>query len=496
MPKFLKRYFDVVPLRLHMWIALLLGLVARLCSAYYVYGPQALDDYKHGVWPAYQYFSGQALNIPEYRSHLLIWFLSYFVRLAYVLDFDSALDQVRAMYMGLGITSLVGIYGTYLYVERFKSRSFGAAALYLVALFPLMPFISTRAFGEAVAMGIVAFAFGVLESSRVSKSRGSSGWMFGFLLLGLATLFRFHVGLMYFAYMGVLIYQKKWRGLWASTVAGLVIVIAAAGVDILSHRAPLETLLNYLRANEGGAAKYGVSPWYNPLLFVLAVGLAPFCFVMWRQFKDLWKNHQSVLIPFLVFVGAHMLVAHKEERFLYPVLIIEMWAVAALWSSAAADKWVRRIYSPALILLSALALPIVCFVNTQEGEIEPPAVIEDRYEAVLFYDYKSLFGQSRFQFYFLRDPSVVEKIELSDFVAHKVDEGLLAHRDLRAVAFLTSDEKGYDRMRMIEGISTIEAECHKIQKSGSVTDRVLFALNPKHNQRRRPTWYLVCERRG
>jgi hypothetical protein len=488
--------FFAVPLRAHLWIALLLGLIVRVCSAYFVYGPQALDDYKHGVWPAYQFFAGQEVTLPDYRSHILVWFLSVFVRLAYVFDLTSALHQVRAMYLGLGITSLVGIYGTYLYVNRFGSRVFGAAALYLVALFPLMPFISTRAFGEALAMSLVALAFGVLESSRVSKSRGSTGWMFGFIVLGVATLFRFHVGLLYVTYMGVLIWKKRWRGVWASLVAGLVVLILAAVVDALSGKGPLDTLIIYLGANEGGAAKYGVSPWYNPLLFVLGVALAPFCFLMWRETKYLWRRHQCVLIPFLVFLGAHMLVPHKEERFLYPILILEMWTIAYLWSAASFRKWVRRIYSPVLIGLSVLVLPVVCFVNTQEGEIEPPALIENQYRKVLFLDYESLFGKSRFQFYFLRQPSVLEKIELNDFTAHKVDQGLSDYKELKAVAFLTSSEEGYDRMRMIEGISTIEAECRSIQKSGSIMDRLIFTLNPKHNQRRRPTWYLVCERRG
>ncbi len=495
MPKRLRRFLNGASLGFHLWMAIFVGLAVRVCSAIFVYGPQALDDYKHGVWPAYQFFAGIPLDLPQYRSHLLVWFLSLFVRLAYVLDFDSALAQVRAMYLGLGVTSLVAIYGTYLYVRHFRSVVYGALAIYMAALFPLMPFVSTRAFGEALAMSIVAFAFGVLESARRSKSRGSSAWIFGFILLGVATLFRFHIGLLYVAYLGVVVAQKKWKGVWAGVVAGVVNVMLAAGVDVLSGKEPMATLLIYLTENEGGGVKYGVSPWYNPLLFVLGVGLAPFLFLTWRQSRSLWRRHWSVIVPFGVFVVAHMLVPHKEERFLYPVLALEMWFVAFLWASAARDKWVRRIFTPAVFVVTLIALPIVCFVNSQEGEIEPPAILENKYKAVLFLDYESLFGQSRFQFYFLRPPSVLEKIGTIDFATHKVDQGLSEHKDLKAVAFLTSSQDGYDRLRTIEGISTMEAECSKIQTSGSIMDHLLFTLNAKHNQRRRPTWYLVCERR-
>lgn len=495
MPKWMRRLFHGASLGFHLWMAMFIGLGLRVCSAIFVYGPQALDDYKHGVWPAYQFFSDQPMDLPAYRSPLLVWFLSGFVRLAYTLDFDSALAQVRAMYLGLGMTSLCGIYGTYLYVRHFRSQIFGALALYLVALFPLMPFVSTRAFGEAVAMSLVAFAFGVLESARRSSYRGFSHWLFGFLLLGLATLFRFHVGLLFVAYMGALIALRYWRGFWVGVIAGLITLVGAAAVDVAAAREPLSTLLIYLSENQGGAAKYGVMPWYNPLLFVLGVSLAPMVFLMWRQTKALWLRHRTLLVPFGIFLFAHMMAAHKEERFLYPILVLELWWVAFLWSSAARNKWVRRIYAPTMALVILVALPVVCLVNTQEGEIEPPAVIENKYKHVLFYDFESLFGQSRFQFYFLRPPSVLQAITAADFSAHTVDQGLSQHKELKAVAFLSSSQEGYDRLRTIEGISTMEAECLSIKRSGSVMDRLLFALNAKHNQRRRPTWYMVCERR-
>src|SRR5262249_24618051 len=139
-----------------------------------------------------------------------------------------------------------------------------------------------------------------------------------------------------------------------------------------------------------------------PILFILAVALAPFVFVLWRESKFLWRRHWPVLVPFLAFIGAHTLVAHKEERFLYPVLVLEMWAVAYLWSSAALRKGARRLYSPVILGLTVFLLPVACLVNSQEGEIEPPAVIGAKYRDVLYLDYESLFGQSRFQFYFLR----------------------------------------------------------------------------------------------
>src|SRR5689334_22532665 len=138
MPRWLRHFLRDKPLREHFRFALILGFTTRTLCAFFVYGPQALDDYKHGVYPAYQFFAGQVLDLPDYRSHLLVWLLASFVRVASWLGVESALWQVRAMYIGLGLFSLLGIYGTYLFVKNFRSRLFQSLALYLTAIFPAM----------------------------------------------------------------------------------------------------------------------------------------------------------------------------------------------------------------------------------------------------------------------------------------------------------------------------------------------------------------------
>lgn len=493
MPKSWRRYFRAVPLHVHFSRALALGFALRMLCAFFVYGPQALDDYKHGVWPAYEWFAGIPSSLPLYRSPLLVWLLGSFTYIASMFGWTSALSQVRAMYVGLGLVSLSGIYGAYLYARLFRSRTFGAAAIYLVAAFPLIPFVGTRAFGEAVALALVVLAMGWLETSRRERLN-SWHWLQGFLILGVAALFRFHVGLMYVVYLGVLLFLKEWKGARLGLVTGLLLVGLEAAIDLLAGREALSTLHIYISENEGGAAKYGVSPWYNPLLFVLAVSLAPFSIFLWRYTRGLWRKHWPLLFPAVIFLVAHMFVAHKEERFLYPILGIELLALADL--SARASRGFARRYLPIVAAFTIFLLPFLTLVNSQEGEIEPPALLESRYTNVLYLDFESLFGQSRFKFYFLRPPSVLESITLGDFNAHRIEEGLSQHADAKAAAFVTSNPEGLERMKMIEGLDTIQAQCGRIQSSGSLMDRLLYALNPKHNQRRRPTWYLVCERRS
>jgi hypothetical protein len=439
-------------------------------------------------------FLPEVMDLPDYRSRLLVWMLAGFIRVGSVFGCTSALAQVRVMYFGLALLSLLAVVGTYLLVKNIRSKLFGSTALYLIAAFPLMPFISTRAFGEAVSLSFVLLGFGILENARRTGAKNTIGWVLGFACLGIATLFRFHCGVLFCSYAAILIYLRNWRGVSGAVIGGLLTLLAQEAVDYLSGKPPMGTLLSYLAENESGASQYGVSPWYDTWAFVLALSLAPFSFVFVFKLKSLWRNHWPWLLPFLIFVLIHSVVPHKEERFLYPIVGLELWALAWLWASSAFLKPARKLYSTVFLGLCVPLLFVACFINTQEGEIEPPAYVQSQYDAVTYLDHESLFGMSRIQFYFLREPSVLEKVDKESFNANKIDESLQAHPQHKAVVMLTSIPEVRDQLHAMEGIKTMESQCLQMRTSGSVIDRLLYALNPRHNQRRRPTWYLICRR--
>lgn len=495
MPSWLRRFLKSRSLKSHFLLALGLGLLARALCAFFVYGPQALDDYKHGVWPAYQQFAGLPLDLPDYRSHLLHRTLAVFLEVGSWFGVSSALNQVRVMYLGLALISLLAILGTYLYGREFKNRKISSSlALYLIALYPLMPFVSTRAFGEAVSLSLVVLSFGLLEANRRRGADRFTWWFAGFLILGLATLYRFHVGVLFVLYGLTMLVTKRWKAVAAASAAGLSTLLLQSWIDLSSGKPALGTLFSYLQANEGGAAQYGVSPWYNHVLLVLGLAFVPFSIGLFRYARSLWNQFWPLIFGFAVFLFIHSVVPHKEERFMYPVLGIELWFIAFLWTAGMRDKWVRKLFAPVALGLTAVLLPVFCFMNTQAGEIEPPALIEKRYGGVVYLDHKSLFGMSRFRFYFLRPPSRFENVEREDFNAAKVDQAFADNPGLHAVVLLTSDPEAENELLALERLKTMNGECLEVRTSGSAVDRLIYTMNPKHNQRRRPTWYLVCER--
>lgn len=487
-------YFRRHSLCYHLMVALAVGLFFRLLAAHFVYGPQALDDYKHGVWPAYQYFAGQPLtDFPDYRSHLLVWVLAFFVRVAHGLGGESALVQVRSMYAGLGVISLLSLIGTYLYVSCFRSRVFGALALYLLAVYPIMPFVSTRAFGEAVALAFVTLGLGLCEHSRL-KTHAWWEMLFGFFVLGIAVLFRFQVGVISVTYFLYLLWKRNWKWALACAVAGLLVIAAQAGIDLESGKYPFETLRAYLQENAGGAAQYGVSPWYNTWLLVLGVTLFPFSLVFYRSFKYLIKRHAALSLSLFVFIFIHSLVAHKEERFMYPIFGLLLIALADVWSIQRHERYTRMIYQKVFAVVLVLVLPIACLVNSQAGEIEPAAEAQRAFRDVAYIDHQSLFSISLIQFYFLRPPSQIFQVASQDLTLAKAASVLKEHPELKGAAILTSDPSAFADMKALDHQTSNGLRCGPALEATSFVDRLLYRLNPRHNERRRPTAYILCER--
>jgi|GEM_PF-2229867 len=487
-------YFRRHSLCFHLLVALAIGLFLRLLAAHFVYGPQALDDYKHGVWPAYQYFAGQELtDFPDYRSHLLVWVLAFFVRVAHWVGGESALVQVRSMYAGLGFISLLSIVGAYFYVSCFRSKIFGALTLYLLALFPIMPFVSTRAFGEAVALTFVTLGLSLSEHSRL-KTHSFWEMLFGFFVLGVAVLFRFQVGLISVTYFLYLIWKREWKMALACAISGILLIGAQAGIDIESGKYPFETLKAYLAENSNGAAGYGVSPWYNTWLLVLGVTLFPFSLVFYRSFKNLSVRHAPMMLSLFVFVLIHSLMPHKEERFMYPVFGLLIIALAYVWSVQRYDKFTRRIYQPVFAFVLVLVLPIACLVNSQAGEIEPAAQAERQFKTVAYIDHQSLFSISLIQFYFLRPPSQIFQVDAKDLTLEKAASVLKEHPELKGATILTSEPSAFANIKALNQKATSDLKCGRAEEATSFVDRLLYRLNPRHNERRRPTVYILCER--
>jgi hypothetical protein len=482
-------------LKTHFAIALLLGCAARALCAYYVYGPQALDDFNHGILPAYHWLTEGAIDAPQYRSHVLIWIIGALMRTSISLGLETPVAQLRAVYFGLGLISLTGIWGTYLFVRNSTRPLFAMTALYLVALFPLMPFMSTRAFGESVAAGIVLLGVGFLEDLKARQKESGWLWVLGFYILGTAALFRFQVGVLYVAYGAMFLWGTFRKAFLFAIYAGVLLLLTEGLIDLCSGKSAFTTLAAYLSENKNGAVEYGVTPWYATWILFLGLLLFPLSLLLRTSFVSLITTHWRWILPILIFVGVHSAIPHKEERFLYPIVGLEMWMLAWLWSQSADRRLVKRFFTPFLFLLCTIGTLIVCTTNSQSGTIDPLAWTSSQSSRALVVYYRIKEAHSYFHDFFIRRPTIAEFYEENELSSHSLDQLYREHRTHDTIAVITSDAEAEKELKQLSGQETLLGHCSALKTASSIFDRLLFAANPRHNQRRSPSYVLICQRK-
>src|ERR1700722_8766941 len=210
------------------------------------------------------------------------------------------------------------------------------------------------------------------------KARHSGVWVWmgvGFLM-SLAFYTRFQTG---FAIVGFLIWML-WPGrelrrllpLGAGFLAG---VLLNTGLDHGFYHQWVCTPYTYFRVNiiEGKAASMGVSSFLVYVAVLIAVVLTPpfSIFLLFAGFRTalLTKLDKPIVLSIVCFIVGHCLVAHKEERFLFPILnvlpIVIGWGLPGLlgWVGRQRDGLRRLIKGAAWFSagLNAILLLVILF---------------------------------------------------------------------------------------------------------------------------------------
>jgi hypothetical protein len=156
----------------------------------------------------------------------------------------------------------------------------------------------------------------------------------------------------------------------------LAMAIAVGGFDWLTWGAPFASYINnvYLQAFAGIAASFGLLPWwwYGQAFASASGGLVPLALVAGAV--GCVKGPRNLLLPVAcaaVLLGAHMVIGHKEYRFVFPVVALAgvMGAVVvarALEHAALA----RRRAATALVCLAFLAWSALGIADTFPGQRE------------------------------------------------------------------------------------------------------------------------------
>lgn len=146
------------------------------------------------------------------------------------------------------------------------------------------------------------------------------------ILIGLSFLFRYQMA---FAIIGLLlwlifIHKTAWKYLFTILLSSTCIFILGVLIDSWFYGIWVLSSWNYFQANiiEHIASNFGTKAWYYYLIYIFKFPSYPIgliillatIFLIYEQPKHLliW-----CIVPFIV---GHSIIAHKEERFLFPMI--------------------------------------------------------------------------------------------------------------------------------------------------------------------------------
>lgn len=251
---------------------------------------------------------------------------------------------------------LVALRAAYRYALRRVAPESARLALWSVGLTGAVLAFAGRTLGESLSGALLVLAFERLDRED------RWGDLQGGLMFGLAAVVRYGSLPFIAAALAAVALRRRVRGLFWLGAGGLMIAACLGALDWLTWGRPFHSLVEYARFNvfSGDAAEqFGRSPpWFyaGPLLsfFPLWAPLGMAGLLRHRSHRRpayaLWGS--------AVYLGALLLTAHKEERFLYPAALVawmDLGPAAAAWLLLRIPNGALRKGAVAAMLTASLA---------------------------------------------------------------------------------------------------------------------------------------------
>ncbi|MBI5496083.1 MAG: glycosyltransferase family 39 protein [Deltaproteobacteria bacterium] len=467
------------------WWALLAGGLLRLVAAWWCDGYFASDCYFHVLDPAWRWlFEPDAPMPSNFRSAFLPLLLHGVMKAGRAVGMEAPTTLLHLSYTALGAWSLLSVVFTYRLARIHLSEAVSVVAAWLVAVQFMMPHVSTQALVESAAAPPMVAGLWLFERMRTAAHPRVADGVAAGACLGLAALFRFHVGLVFVVAVVLAARQHNRSRLILSLCAGGVLPALLQGfVDLHTQGGFFVVLFRYVDYQLQWANSYGVMPWHVFLAFFVGLTFPPLTAAIWRGMLDAARGMVTLTSALVVFAVVHSLVGHKEERFMFTVLPLFMVLLAAglvdAWDSGA--RW-RRAGVLMFAVGNAVLLGVFTLADPRRNVNEP---------------LKELASQ--------QPPAAVlglgVGVRLAPLYAGWGAQVMEAFADEELFQKKWREELRGDQVRVVLGASHVNVAipegwtCSEGREfAGDHLDRFLILVNPQANRSRAPTRVRDCVR--
>jgi GPI mannosyltransferase 3 len=305
-----------------LWLSIAAGAAYRLWVAFTDDGIFWPDEIYQSLEPAHRLVFGYGLIPWEFIEGARNWALPGFVAFLLKLSVAFGGSEPRA-YLGVVRVAFIAlsmgtVWAAYQLARAYGARELAAAAgASTFALGALPLYFGHRAMSETASL--LPVTLGLWLVLRPDAVRKHLVW--GASLLGLAVLVRLQCGLFAAGALAVLAARRQRTPTLVvfATLCGWALLYGL--LDKLTWGGWFHSAQEYIRFNfiEGKAAGWGTMPWHH-LLTHLFSSMTVLAVVFALGLLLALKHARGLSLIAIVFFAAHCMTAHKEIRFILPVL--------------------------------------------------------------------------------------------------------------------------------------------------------------------------------
>jgi hypothetical protein len=291
------------------------------------------DEVYQALEPAFWRVRGYGVLAWEWKDGIRNWavpgVLAAFLKLADLLGITHPQAYRAVVAIPQAALHAWSLWAAYRFASRRAGPAGGGLAVLLLGLYGPVLVFAGRTLSESLSASFLVVALEALDR----RERPERAGLLGGLALGLAVVARYPSAIFVLTALVWLAAARRWRLLAFTCLGGLGVAAGLGALDWATWGTPFHSFLAYVRFNVlsgEAAARFGsASPdfYARPLLdavpawaaLAVPLGLASL------------RRHRALSLPLAcaaVYTGVLLATAHKEERFLYPALVLAVLAAA------------------------------------------------------------------------------------------------------------------------------------------------------------------------
>jgi len=460
------------------WIIAGAGALLYLLTAITNPGIIAADDYGDvisRVLPAQAHSVQEISEKAKFRSPFTPLTHFAIVKTAHALGVDHPLTQFRIDLVVAGLFSFFltlwagcTVFGAYAEPDRRRHQTVFAG---LLGFYFLAPLLLTRPMVEAMSAPFLAASAAL--ACRYQMTLKTRWLVLSILSLAIGAMHRPHIGVCALALVALVIWLRRWKDLAVLAGVGAACVIASGMLDYWLIGEWHGTLRRYVAYNLIPTAPGDRSSYFVfPLLFV-GLSLPPAFFLRYRTLD--WKARYDPLRPvvlfFVPFLVMHTLVRHKEERFMIPLLPLFLMLLTPLLAFLIAHRDRYRWRLAFLGVVNGVLLALAVTSAPQRATLELARYVDANPAITTI----SRVGD------FILVPTVFVSHPVTARESKELDDAALGCNGVVAVLALTKTGEALAADPRLTRVAEFDP---------GPLERLLVAINPRHNARRGPVMVL------